>query len=156
MMCTVPPTLPRVVTVVFCCALSLAWVACVDTPSAPTQYTAFSQTDLRVGTGVVAADRDLLTVVYTGWLYDETVSDGKGPVFDASRPGSPLQFVLGQGDVIQGWDQGLVGIRVGGVRRLVIPPSLAYGGTREGILPPNATLIFEIELVQVGPEETAP
>jgi FKBP-type peptidyl-prolyl cis-trans isomerase FkpA len=150
MMCDVSRSVVHLVAVSLTCVLSVLWSACVGTPSAPTQFAPFSQTDLRVGTGAVVADRDILNVSYTGWLYDETASGSKGPVFDATAPGATLQFMLGTGDVIRGWDQGLVGMRVGGVRRLVIPPSLGYGGTREGILPANATLIFEIELVRIG------
>jgi FKBP-type peptidyl-prolyl cis-trans isomerase FkpA len=133
-------------------SVAISWPAagCVDAPAAPTQYAPFSQTDVRVGTGATAVEREILTVLYTGWLYDASARDTKGPVFDASAPGSPLSFVLGQGDVIAGWDQGLVGMRVGGVRRLIIPPSLGYGETRQGIVPPNATLVFDVELLSVG------
>jgi FKBP-type peptidyl-prolyl cis-trans isomerase len=82
-------------------------------------------------------------------FYSGSGTDHKGPQFETSRGGDPFVFILGAGQVIAGWDQGVPGMRVGGIRRLVIPPSLAYGGTRNGIIPPNATLVFDIELVDV-------
>jgi FKBP-type peptidyl-prolyl cis-trans isomerase FkpA len=90
-------------------------------------------------------------VNYTGWLYETTAADNKGRQFDTSAGRGPLAFALGTGAVIRGWDQGVVGMRVGGQRRLVIPPSLAYGaqGAGNGLIPPNATLLFDIELVDV-------
>ena len=99
--------------------------------------------DVTVGSGNVAAVGDLLTVNYTGVLQS-------GVVFDSSIPrGQPFQFVLGAGQVIAGWDQGIVGMRVGGRRILVIPPSLAYGDQAIGPIPANSTLIFEVELLSV-------
>ena len=86
---------------------------------------------------------------YTGWLYDASKTDGKGAQFDTSAGRDVFTFTLGIGQVIEGWDRGLPGMRVGGLRRLVIPPSLAYGGFRNGPIPPNAALIFEIELVTI-------
>lgn len=100
--------------------------------------------DRTVGSGEVAAAGDLLTVHYTGWLED-------GSQFDSSRDrGVPFQFVLGAGQVIPGWDQGLVGMMEGGTRVLTIPADLAYGPAGYGPIPPNATLTFEIELVEVA------
>lgn len=122
---------------------------CSDSPTAPSNYAPYSQTDLTVGTGGDAASGRLLTVNYTGWFYGESRPEKKGPVFDSSVGGDPFSFTLGAGQVIAGWDQGLQGMRVGGVRRLVIPPSLAYGSSRNGPIPPNATLVFEVELVEV-------
>ena len=86
---------------------------------------------------------------YTGWLYDPTKPDNKGLQFETSIGRTPFEFVLGQGQVIPGWDQGLLGLRVGGLRRLVIPPSLGYGAVRQGPIPPNAGLVFEIELLEI-------
>ncbi len=108
----------------------------------------FSATDVTAGTGAEAVSGARLVVDYYGWLYNTTTSDNKGTLFDTSlQTGrTPFQFVLGAGQVIAGWDQGIPGMRVGGIRRLVIPPALAYGSTGNGSIPPNATLIFEVRL----------
>ena len=98
--------------------------------------------DLVVGTGAEAQVGSLVTVHYTGWLKD-------GTEFDSSVGGDPYPFTLGQGEVIKGWDRALVGIKVGGTRRLIIPPRLAYGASGSGPIPPNATLTFEVELLAV-------
>lgn len=129
--------------------MAAAVSACGDSPTAPLNMARFSQTDLVVGTGAEAVAGKTLTVHYTGWLYNESRTDQKGAQFDSSVGLNPLTFTLGAGQVIQGWEQGFEGMKVGGKRRLVIPPSLAYGGTRRGPIPPNATLIFEIELIAV-------
>ena len=104
-------------------------------------------TNLIKGTGATARDGDTLYVNYVGELYKN------GKVFDASwkdTPGQTYSFVLGQGHVIPGWDHGLVGMKVGGRRELIIPPSLAYGKSGSGsVIPPNATLIFVVDLVKV-------
>jgi FKBP-type peptidyl-prolyl cis-trans isomerase FkpA len=125
--------------------------ACTETPASPAAFAAFSQRDLLVGTGEDAANGKTLSVNYTGWLYNPEQPEEKGAQFDSSRGEGrvPLVFTLGAGQVIPGFDQGLVGMRVGGVRRLVVPPSLAYGGVRNGPIPPNATLIFEVELLEI-------
>jgi FKBP-type peptidyl-prolyl cis-trans isomerase len=131
--------------------LTVAVVAsgCSDSVTAPTNFAPFSQTDLRVGTGGDAVAGKTLTVNYTGWFYGESRPDKKGPVFDTSVGGEPFTFTVGVGQVIAGWDQGTLGMKVGGLRRLVVPPSLAYGSFRNGSIPPNATLVFEIELLEV-------
>ena len=114
-------------------------------PGAP-----FSQTDLRVGTGADATPGRRVTVNYTGWLYDPTRPDQKGQQFDTSVGRQPFVFTLGAGQVIRGWDQGVVGMKVGGQRRLVIPPDLAYGSQgSSGVIPPNATLVFDVDLLDV-------
>ena len=108
------------------------------TTSAP-----YSQTDLVVGTGATAVAGNFVTVAYTGWLHDSTKPDAKGTQFQSST----INFQLGVGQVIRGWDQGIVGMRVGGQRRLVIPPDLAYGADgRPPAIPPNATLVFDVTL----------
>jgi FKBP-type peptidyl-prolyl cis-trans isomerase FkpA len=114
---------------------------------APTTSAPYSQTDLVVGTGAVATAGSQVTVAYTGWLHDSSRPDAKGTQFD-SRPS--FQFRLGTGAVIRGWDQGVPGMRVGGQRRLVIPPDLAYGSQSPGApIPANATLVFDITLNNV-------
>ena len=115
-----------------------------STPSAP-----FSQTDVRVGSGAEATTGRTLTVNYSGWLYDPSQAESKGQRFDTSIGRAPFSFPLGAGRVIRGWDQGLVGMRVGGQRRLVIPPDLGYGSQGNGPIPPNATLVFDVELLDV-------
>lgn len=115
-----------------------------NTPTAPSTTTApYSQTDLVVGTGAVASSGNTVTVAYTGWLHDSSRPDAKGAQFDSN---TNVSFRLGAGQVIRGWDLGVPGMRVGGQRRLVIPPDLAYGSTGSGPIPPNATLVFDITL----------
>jgi FKBP-type peptidyl-prolyl cis-trans isomerase FkpA len=128
----------------------LVWAAgCSDSTTAPAANAPFSQTDLRVGSGAAAASGNTIVVDYTGWLYDPSKPDDKGLQFDSSVGGTPFEFVLGQGQVIAGWDRGLVGLRVGGQRRLVIPPSLAYGDVRRGPIPANAGLVFDVDLIEI-------
>ncbi len=99
--------------------------------------------DLREGTGPAAAAGMKVTVHYTGWLTDGTQTD-------TSRDRGPSTFDLRQGRIIAGWHEGLQGMRVGGKRRLVIPPHLGYGESGSGsVIPPNATLVFDVELLQV-------
>jgi FKBP-type peptidyl-prolyl cis-trans isomerase FkpA len=130
-------------------ALSALVSGCSESPTAPSNYAPFSQTDLRLGAGEAAVTGNVLTVAYTGWLYDASQISEKGATFDSSVGRDPFTFTLGAGSVIAGWDQGLVGMKVGGLRRLVIPPSLAYGQGRVGPIPPNTTLLFEVELLEV-------
>ena len=92
-----------------------------------------------------------VVVHYTGWLHDPAAADGHGKKFDSSVDrGQPFEFVLGGGQVIRGWDEGVAGMKVGGKRTLIIPPEMGYG-TRGagGAIPPNATLVFDVELVEV-------
>ena len=118
-----------------------------SSPTSPTSSGPFSQTDLVVGTGTPVAAGNQATVAYTGWLYDLGKTDGKGTQFDS---GSGFTFTVGASSVIKGWNQGVVGMRVGGQRRLVIPPDLAYGSSSPGAgIPPNATLVFDITLLRV-------
>ncbi len=140
------------------CRVSAAWavlgmvmlgVGCSDSLTSPSNFAQFSQTDIQVGTGGDAVTGKVVTVQYTGWFYNSARPENKGPVFDTSVGSDPFVFTLGFGQVIDGWDQGVVGMRVGGIRRLIIPPSLAYGRFRNSSIPPNATLLFEIELLDV-------
>ena len=124
--------------------------ACTDTPVSPTTSAAYRQMDIVLGTGVTANSGASVTVDYTGWLYDASKPDQQGLQFDSSIGKTPFSFTLGAGEVIKGWELGVPGMLVGGERRLVIPPSLAYGDTRSGIIPPNATLVFDITLLNVS------
>ena len=116
-----------------------------DTPATPTTSSApYSQTDLIVGTGATALATSRVTVSYTGWLYDTSKTDGKGLQFETN----PNATFLLTG-VIAGWQRGVAGMKVGGQRRLIIPPDLAYGSAGSGPIPPNATLVFDIGLLAV-------
>jgi FKBP-type peptidyl-prolyl cis-trans isomerase len=117
-------------------------------PGAP-----FSTTDVRVGTGADATAGRRVTVNYTGWIYDPSRAENKGQQFDSSLGAGrqPFPFTLGTGAVIRGFDQGVIGMKVGGLRRVTIPPDLAYGSAGSGgVIPPNATLVFDIELLEVA------
>jgi FKBP-type peptidyl-prolyl cis-trans isomerase FkpA len=105
--------------------------------------------DAVVGSGEAAAAGQQVSVHYTGWLF---YGGEKGKKFDSSKDrGDPFAFQLGAGQVIKGWDEGVQGMKVGGTRKLTIPPELGYGARGAGgVIPPNATLIFEVELLGVG------
>lgn len=107
--------------------------------------------DERDGEGNEAAPGRQVTVHYTGWLYDASRPDHKGTKFDSSRDrNQPFDFHLGAGEVIRGWDEGVAGMKVGGRRTLTIPPALGYGSQGAGdVIPPNATLVFDVELLDV-------
>ena len=107
--------------------------------------------DLVTGEGTMALGGKQVTVHYTGWLFDPTAPETKGRKFDSSRDrGEPFAFPLGAGRVIQGWDRGVAGMRIGGQRRLTIPPEMGYGARGAGgAIPPNATLVFDVELLGV-------
>jgi FKBP-type peptidyl-prolyl cis-trans isomerase FkpA len=101
------------------------------------------------GTGATARPGNQVTVHYTGWLLDAAAPHGRGRKFDSSKDrNDPFQFALGAGQVIRGWDEGVQGMQVGGTRVLTIPPALGYGARGAGaVIPPNATLVFEVELL---------
>jgi peptidylprolyl isomerase len=100
-------------------------------------------TDEVVGTGAEAVEGKTVSVHYTGTLEN-------GTKFDSSRDrNDPFEFTLGRGEVIKGWDQGVAGMKVGGKRKLVIPPDLGYGSQDKGTIPPNSTLLFDVELLEV-------
>ena len=107
--------------------------------------------DVVDGTGETAEAGQVAVVHYTGWLYDAEAEDNKGEKFDSSVDrGQPFSFPLGAGRVIRGWDQGVAGMKVGGKRTLVIPPDMAYGSRGAGgVIPPDATLIFDVELIEL-------
>jgi FKBP-type peptidyl-prolyl cis-trans isomerase FkpA len=98
--------------------------------------------ELRIGNGAEATTGKTLTARYTGWLYDQRRAENKGTQFDAGT----FTFVLGSGQAIRGFDQGFVGMKVNGQRRLTIPPQLGYGAAGNGPIPPNASLVFDVEL----------
>ncbi|MCY3745205.1 MAG: FKBP-type peptidyl-prolyl cis-trans isomerase [Acidobacteria bacterium] len=110
----------------------------------------FETIDLQVGSGEEAENGDSLSMAYHGWVYDLLAPDNKGDTFDSTTAENPFDFTLGVGAVIVGWDLGIVGMRVGGRRRIVIPHELAYGAAgRQPRIPPYATLLFEVELLAV-------
>jgi peptidylprolyl isomerase len=128
---------------------ALVFVGCnsngthANKPADPAPKDALQIEDLVVGTGATAEEGDNVTVHYTGWLTN-------GTEFDSSKKhGKPFSFTLGAGQVIKGWDQGVAGMKVGGKRKLTIPPSLGYGPRAQGKIPANSTLIFEVEMVDV-------
>jgi peptidylprolyl isomerase len=153
-------------------AVALTLAACgggsgTTTATTPTvTQPAFQKTDTVVGTGTEAANNDLLVVSYTGWLYDASKSDFKGAKIDSSVDrNAPIAFTLGTGQVVAGWDQGILGMKVGGKRNLIIPASLAYGANARAAIasvgsiayapvPANTALVFDIELVSVAKPAT--
>lgn len=132
----------------------LALSACADPGPPPGGSVAeLQRIDEKTGTGAVATAGSDVTVHYTGWLYDEKAKDKRGEKFDSSVDrGEPFTFPLGGGQVIRGWDDGVAGMRVGGKRRLLIPSHFGYGSDGAGgVIPPNASLVFEVELLAVKP-----
>ncbi|OLC84729.1 MAG: hypothetical protein AUH72_01020 [Acidobacteria bacterium 13_1_40CM_4_65_8] len=140
--------MPRLTRHLMTSLLLLAAAACGGSSTSPTTTSSapYSQTDLVAGFGAEATAGRTVTVSYAGWFYDTRRPDGKGNQFDAS---TSFPFVLGAGRVIAGWDRGVLGMKVGGQRRLIIPPELAYGSTGFQSIPPNATLVFDITLLGV-------
>lgn len=135
-----------------------AFSACGGSDTAPSStietgasnITTLQVTDVVVGTGTEATNGRSVTVHYTGWLYNETAANHHGTKFDSSRDrNQPYTFTLGIGQVIKGWDQGVLGMKVGGQRTLIIPPSLGYGALGSPPIPGNATLVFDVELLNV-------
>jgi FKBP-type peptidyl-prolyl cis-trans isomerase len=123
-----------------------------DLPSMEaSKVTELIKTDTKLGTGAQATEGHDVTVHYTGWLYDEAAPEHKGKKFDSSRDrGDPFEFPLGGARVIKGWDHGVEGMKVGGQRTLLIPPEMGYGKRGAGgVIPPNATLVFDVELLGV-------
>ena len=131
--------------------------ACSEQATSPTptmeksNMSELIKTDVKLGEGAEAIAGHSVSVHYTGWLYDEAAPDHKGKKFDSSRDrNDPFEFPLGAGHVIKGWDQGVAGMKVGGQRTLTIPSSMGYGARGAGgVIPPNATLVFDVELLGV-------
>ena len=127
--------------------------ACADPGPPPGGSVAEMQRiDAAIGTGAEATSGQLVTVHYTGWLYDEKAPQQRGQKFDSSLDrDKPFTFKLGAGQVIRGWDEGVAGMKVGGKRTLLIPAWLGYGSSGAGgMIPPNASLVFEVELLGVS------
>jgi len=155
------PTLRRLAAAAAVAGIAIAPAALAQTtPSTPSSQnssktgatvTELKKIDVKQGTGAEARAGKAVIVHYTGWLHDPDAPEGRGRKFDSSRDkGVPFGFMLGAGRVIKGWDEGVAGMLVGGQRTLVIPPALGYGERGAGgVIPPNATLIFDVELIEV-------
>jgi FKBP-type peptidyl-prolyl cis-trans isomerase len=127
--------------------------ACSREPAAApaSGVSSMQSVELKPGTGEAVSGGKIAVVQYTGWLYEAAAKDNKGKQFDSSRSsGQPFRFPVGTGQVIKGWDQGVLGMKIGESRRLIIPPDLAYGDSGAGrAIPPGATLVFDIDLVAI-------
>ena len=147
-------TLPATAVILACAMLAGCARPSLPAVAPANQVAALEMTDVVVGQGAEALPGSQVTVHYTGWTYDLARPENKGAEFDSSRKsGQPFSFVLGQKQVIAGWDQGVTGMKVGGQRRLVIPSALAYGDAGAGgVIPPGATLVFDVELLGVQPQ----
>jgi len=122
-----------------------------EKPKMTANITELQKIDTQVGTGREAEPGFNVTVHYTGWLYDANAEGLKGKKFDSSVDrGQPFNFFLGGGQVIQGWDEGFAGMKIGGKRTLIIPSEMGYGARGAGgVIPPDATLVFDVELLEV-------
>jgi FKBP-type peptidyl-prolyl cis-trans isomerase FkpA len=136
---------------IFILAASLASCGGKPAPAPPGAVSSMQTVQLKPGAGEAIAAGKTAVVQYTGWLYEASAADHKGKQFDSSRTGGqPFRFAVGTGQVIKGWDQGVVGMKVGESRRLVIPADLAYGDSGAGgVIPPGATLVFDVDLVAI-------
>jgi FKBP-type peptidyl-prolyl cis-trans isomerase len=134
-------------------ALTAMVAACNSGPpaAAPSAVNSMQSVELKAGTGAEVTAGKMAVVQYTGWLYDAAATDNKGKQFDSSRTtGQPFRFPVGAGQVIKGWDQGVLGMKIGASRRLIIPAELAYGDSGAGgVIPPGAALVFDIDLVAI-------
>lgn len=133
---------------------ALALTACgggSDSPQTPAVASpaALTKTDVVVGTGAEATAGKAVTVHYTGWVYSATATGNKGAQFDSSAGKSPYAYTVGSAGTIAGFDQGVTGMKVGGKRTVLIPSNLGYGASGSGSIPPNAGLVFDLELVSV-------
>jgi FKBP-type peptidyl-prolyl cis-trans isomerase FkpA len=118
-------------------------------PAAAADSVALQKIDTVAGTGKEATDGTTVVVHYTGWLYEPNTESKRGAQFDSSSGREPFSFHLGGGQVIPGWDAGVAGMKVGGKRTLIIPASMGYGSSGAGPIPPNANLIFDVELLDL-------
>jgi FKBP-type peptidyl-prolyl cis-trans isomerase len=129
-------------------ALLVGGAACGDNPLSPSEY-GIVVTDVVVGSGTEIRLGRGATVFYTLWLSDPSKPEGKGTLVESNVGGQAFSFALGYNQVIPGWDIGIPGMKVGGTRRLVIPPDQAYGSSSSATIPANSTLVFDIQLVGV-------
>jgi FKBP-type peptidyl-prolyl cis-trans isomerase FkpA len=124
--------------------------AAASVASAAPVAPSLQQVDVKIGTGKEAIAGSTVVVHYSGWLFDAKDAKQHGAAFDSSVGRGPFSFPLGAGRVIKGWDQGVAGMKVGGKRTLIIPAELGYGARGAGgVIPPNATLVFDVELLDV-------
>lgn len=144
---------PTHLALAFALALPFSLVPAHAAPAAAAKAapaaTGLAITDTVVGKGKAAVPGNTVTVNYTGWLYSPKSPKQRGLQFDSSVGGAPFTFKLGAGQVIKGWDQGLAGMKVGGKRTMVLSPEFGYGSRGAGPIPPNANLIFDVELLSV-------
>lgn len=136
-----------------------AGAAAVESPAAVATVDKLVVTDRVVGRGIEAQPGMMLTMHYTGWLYDAKAANGHGKQFDSTRGRRPFSFTMGDPRLKPGWSQGIVGMRVGGRRELLIPSELGYGsrGAGDGVIPPDAALVFDVELLDASqPPEPVP
>ena len=124
----------------------------VPAPKVIAEKPSFTKTDSVVGTGATAEAGQTVSVHYTGWLYDASAPENRGEKFDSSVDrGQPFEFPLGGGRVIKGWDEGVVGMKIGGKRTLIIPSEMGYGDRGAGrIIKPGSTLLFDVELLGIN------
>jgi FKBP-type peptidyl-prolyl cis-trans isomerase FkpA len=148
----------KLITILLACVCTFTLSACnaesttsQEKSAMTSNITELQKIDTQVGTGREAEPGFNISVHYTGWLYDEKAADKKGQKFDSSVDRKqPFDFPLGAGHVIQGWDEGFAGMKVGGKRTLIIPSEMGYGARGAGgVIPPNATLVFDVELLDV-------
>jgi FKBP-type peptidyl-prolyl cis-trans isomerase len=152
----------KAISVLAICIAALLVAGCgkkEESPKAGTAATAVApptelqKTDVVKGTGEGISLGQVAVVHYTGWLFDPSAPEQKGKKFDSSRDrGEPFKFAIGAGQVIRGWDEGVQGMQPGGQRRLVVPPDFGYGDAGAGgVIPPGATLVFDVELLAIEP-----
>ncbi|MEG2805319.1 FKBP-type peptidyl-prolyl cis-trans isomerase [Stenotrophomonas sp.] len=145
--------MPRLSSYLLAPLMLLALAGC--TPPGPPPggtLTQFEKIDTQPGNGAEATPGSKVTVHYTGWIYNEHAADKHGEKFDSSVDrGEPFTFDLGKGQVIKGWDEGFAGMKVGGKRTLMIPPAFGYGDRGAGPIQPGASLVFDVELLDVTP-----